>query len=183
MELNQKTKIVQFEGGAGILANIDTPINVYIDCRQIVVNNDGQSVFDTAGWPVPLKNVDWRTIKVTVNGASFYEGQSFERTDDGMLTWTDPTFKLQKDDIFFAEWTVDGANYDPFMLEEVAGLLYIVVNNYLVTVEHEHVRYPLIIELGEEGQIYYYILKDDGTKVYFTVNEDGTIKEVDKNND
>lgn len=181
MDLNAKAKIVQFEGGAGILANIDTPINVYIDCRQIIVNNDGQSVFDTTGWPIPLKNVDWRTIKVTVNGASFYEDQSFERSDDGMLTWTDPTFKLQKDDIFFVEWTIDGANYDPFILEEVEGLLYIIVNDYLVTVEYEHVRYPLIVELGEEGLVYYYIMKDDGTKVYFTVNEDGSIKEVDKN--
>jgi len=181
VEFNAKAKIPQFEDGAGILANIDTPINVYIDCRQLMVEHDGQSIYSTEGWPIPLKNVDWRTLKVTVNGASFYEGQSFERDDNGSLTWTDPSFKLQRDDVFFLEWTIDGANYDPFAIEEIEGMLYIVVNNYLVTVEHEHVRYPLVIELGEDGVIYYYIKKDDGTKVYFTVNADGTIQEVNNN--
>lgn len=178
MQLNVKSKIAQFEGGPWILENIDSPLNVYIDCKNLPVEHDGQSVFSTETWTIPLKNVDWRTVKVTVNGASFYEGQSFERTDDGILTWTDTSFKLQKDDDFFVEWTVNSADYDPLNLEEIEGLLYIIVNDTLVTVEHEHVRYPLVVELGAEGVVYYYILKDDGTKVYFLIGADGTIEEV-----
>lgn len=172
-----KAKIPQFEYGEDVQKNLYNSLNIYIDCRQITVEHDGESEFSTVGWPIPNKDVDWRTIKMTVNGSSFFEGHSFERTDDGILTWIDPNFKLQKNDVVFVEYTVDSNNYDGYSIEELEGMLYIVVHNYLVTVEQKNVRYPLIIEVGKDGDIKYYIMKD-GYKVYFIIDSEGKVKEV-----
>lgn len=146
MDINFKAKIPQFEGGAGILLNADSPLNIYVECRQLIVEHDGQTKFNTDGWSIPLKNVDWRTVKVTVNGESFYEGYSFDRADNGILTWTDINLKLRKKDTVFVEWTVDGANVNPFNVEELESMLYVIVKDYLMSVEDSDIRYLLTVK-------------------------------------
>ena len=143
--MDVKAKISQFEGGPGIIVNGNFPINVFIDCRQLIVEYDGQTKFSTKHLSIPLKNVDWRTVKVTVNGVSFYENKSFTREDDGILTWIDTRFILRQNDIFFVEWTVDGANLDPFDIDDIENLLFIIVDNRFVVVEKDNKTYPLII--------------------------------------
>lgn len=145
-----KAKVPQFEGGQGILKNLDIPLNIYIECKQLFVEHDGQSEFDTKGWSIPLKNVDWRTVKMTVNGMSFFEGQSFTRTDDGTLLWTDGNLRLKRQDTVFVEWTVDGAHLDIYGLEELENMLYVIVKKYPITVELEKQQYPLIVSKGDE---------------------------------
>lgn len=146
MDINFKAKIPQFESGAGILTNIDSPLNIYVECKQLFVEHDGQTKFSTAGWSIPLKSVDWRTVKVTVNGESFYEGYSFDRADNGILTWTDTKLKLRKKDTVFVEWTVDGANTGPFNVEELEDMLYVIVKDYLVSVDDSDIRYLLTVK-------------------------------------
>lgn len=146
MNINFKAKILQFEDGAKILYNIDDPINIHIECKQLFVEHDGQIKFNTNGWSIPPKDVDWRTVKMTVNGESFYEGYSFERSDNGILTWTDTSLRLRKKDTVFVEWTVNDVDINTFNVEALEDALYIVVGDRLVSIEDSDIRYFLTVK-------------------------------------
>ena len=146
MNINFKAKILQFEDGAKILYNINDPVNIHIECRQLFVEHDGQVKFNTDGWSIPSKDVDWRTVKMTVNGESFYEGYSFDRSDNGILTWTDTSLRLRKKDTVFVEWTVNDVDINTFNVEALEDALYIVVGDRLVSIEDSDIRYFLTIK-------------------------------------
>ena len=146
MNINFKAKILQFEDGAKILYNINDPVNIHIECRQLFVEHDGQVKFNTDGWSIPSKDVDWRTVKMTVNGESFYEGYSFDRSDNGILTWTDTSLRLRKKDTVFVEWTVNDVDINTFNVEALEDALYIVVGDRLVSIEYSDIRYFLTIK-------------------------------------
>lgn len=103
--------ILDFENGADLLDNIDNPINLYKNCARLTVTADGLSVFDTKMLDIPPTTVDWRQVKMTVNGLSYYEQTSFIRYNDGQLIWTNPTYKLQAGDIVFIEWVTMTVDY------------------------------------------------------------------------
>lgn len=145
MNINFKAKILQFEDGAKILYNINDPINIHIECKQLFIEHDGQVKFNTDGWSIPPKDVDWRTVKMTVNGESFYEGYSFERSDNGILTWTDTSLRLRKKDTVFVEWTVNDVDINTFNVEALEDALYIVVGDRLVSIEDSDIRYFLTV--------------------------------------
>lgn len=138
--------ISQFENGSELLANIDSPLNIYINCGQLTVTGNGQSVFDTTMFNIPPKNVDWRQVKVTVNGVSYYENQSFARADDGFLTWIEPDYKLQAGDIMFVQWTAKTVAYNGDTNTE-----WLEIDNSVLTFRYGNVIYPLSVAESDDA--------------------------------
>lgn len=132
--------ILQFENGEELLANIDSPLNIYLNCDQLIVTGNGQSVFDTAMFNIPPRSVDWRQVKVTVNGVSYYENQSFTRADNGTLTWLEPDYKLQVGDVVFVQWTAKTIAYNGD-----TNTTWLEVDNSVLTFRHGSVVYPLSV--------------------------------------
>lgn len=132
--------ISQFENGNELLANIDNPLNIYINCARIPILGNGQSSFNTATLDIPPLSVDWRQVKLTVNGVSYYEEQSFTRDDNGILTWIEREYKLQAGDIIFIQWTAKTVAYNGD-----TNTNWLEVDNTVLTFRYGNVIYPLSV--------------------------------------
>ena len=132
--------IEQFENGNELLKNIDSPLNIYINCSQLPIMGNGQSRFQTATLDIPPHSVDWRQVKLTVNGVSYYENQSFTRSDDGFVTWIDKEYKLQAGDIIFIQWTAKTVAYNGD-----TNTNWLEVDDTVLTFRYGNVIYPLFV--------------------------------------
>lgn len=150
MAEQEKLKLSQFIGGNTIMEQLENPVNIYVKCKQIPVNHAGEHTFDVSHLDIPEKGTSWRTVKLTVDGASFYEGKSFT-LEDGVLQWIDNRFKLKKNETVFLEYTVNGAEENVYEVRDLNGALYTVVQDYVVAVRKDNDIKYLIVQRRDNG--------------------------------
>lgn len=149
MAEKEKLKLSQFIGGDVIMDQLDNPINIYIKCKQIPVNHEGEHTFDVSHLDIPEKGTSWRTVKLTVDGVSFYEDKSFT-IEDGILRWIDNRFKFKKNETVFLEYTVNGAEENIYEVEDLNGALYTVVQDYVVAIRKDNETKYLVVQRRDD---------------------------------
>ena len=180
---DQLIKLRQFEEGIAFKQWLDenpTIYNYVMHYYELEVEKNGQTVFQLEQFERDI----YAPIKITVNGATYFEYKrnvnpygSFMISNTGVLTWIDEEYSLKKGDYIILEYPVNEATKEELVVEIIEDALYLVIDNNILIVEIDNNLYPLCVEIGADNTLSFYINKDQ-KKVYFTVNADGTITEV-----
>ena len=183
---DQLIKLRQFEEGVAFKQWLDenpTIYNYVMHYYELEVESNGQVTFQFEQFGKFERDI-YAPMKVTVNGATYFEYRanispygSFMVSDTGVLTWLDEEYTLKKGDYVILEYPVNEAKKEELVVEIIEDALYLVVDNNILIVEIDNDLYPLCVEIGADNTLSFYINKDQ-KKVYFTVNADGTITEV-----
>lgn len=180
---DQLIKLRQFEEGEAFkqwLRENPTIYNYVMHYYELEVEENGQTIFQLEQFEQDI----YAPIKMTVNGATYFEYKqninpygSFMISDAGVLTWLDEEYTLKKGDYVILEYPVNEAVKEELVVEVIEDALYLVIDNNILVIEIDNNLYPLCVEIGADNSLSFYINKDQ-QKVYFTVNADGTIVEV-----
>ena len=176
---NELIKIRQFIYGQeiqNILQNNDI-YNFTWKHYPINVITNGQTVFDIDNF----HRDNYSIVKITVNGATYFESQdsntpSFTISDEGHLVWTD-SYELKTVDVVILEHITNQAYKEDIIIDDNPGYLYLMSGNCYLVVNQNNQSYPLRISVSDyRGALYYE--NAAGDRIFFEIQEDGTIQEI-----
>ena len=181
---DQLIKIRQFEQGSAfsqwLQQDNPTIYNYVMHYYDVEVESDSQVIFTIQDF---VRDI-YAPPKMTVNGATYFEYNiannpygSFMISDAGVLTWLDNDYNLKKGDVVVIECPVNEATREQLQVEIIDDALYLVINNNILVVDIDGSIYPLCVEIGADSSVSFYVNKNL-EKVYFKVNADGTITEI-----
>lgn len=165
---NQLIKIRQFELGAEkIFLSESAPLCLVLQAQQLLVSEDGQTQFRIQNFPYHPDT----QIKMTVNGEYYFDGESFDVSQEGKITWVDERTLLTTDTVF-VEYLVNVNEIRTDVDYTDEDIMPLTVDGEAVVIDVDGELQQVFIErkTGEEDKYY---IRVGGEKIYmkFSAND------------